>query len=273
MSRLDRCSRACVLALSLAARCTLPRRRRRGHLRAAHRERPRAREHAADPRQAERRREAAMEHGQAHERASPRLRHREGGRAGRRHRDDLHGPRHRTVHGRTPPRRRRRPAATRMGTSLSRSRSILRRRARALAAAASARVAASRASLLSPRRPRPRLRPALRPADPALVLSGRHGGGGRGLVRHRRAVRARACRARRPIRASTCSPLRWADGSRAEPCARAASSSRLPFSSSRSSPGFAATRIPTGTSRRPWCGSSGGSASPMFRPSSETCGR
>src|SRR2546421_58074 len=36
-----------------------------------------------------------------------------------------------------------------------------------------------------------RLRPALRPADPAVILPGRHRRGGGGVIHHRRVVRAR----------------------------------------------------------------------------------
>ncbi len=85
----------------------------------------------------------------AREHSSPRLRHREGDRAGRRHRDDLYRARHRPVHGRTPlgktP-----PAATRMGTSLSRSRSIPSPARAALARRGSARSRPSRRLRCSP---------------------------------------------------------------------------------------------------------------------------
>ena len=122
---------------------------------------------------------------------------------------------------------------------------------------------------------RPRLRPALRSADSALVLSVRSRGGGRGLVRHRRAVRARASARRMPIRVSICLPRRsgrWI----AEPSpwlSRSSSSRCRRFHRHDRRRDFAATRTPTTTSRRPWCGSSGGSGSPMFPHSSATSGR
>ena len=181
-------------------------------------------------------------------------------------RDDLHGARDRTIHGRTPRRKSVRRTHTRGRPCYDRGLSVAAPCVRRAGGCRRHRMPGDAGA-------RPRLRPTLRSADPALVLPGRHGGGGRGLVRHRRAVRAggiarAAVSAPRPPRGAV-----GADGSRARRSRWRSSFSRSPLSSSRSSPGSAATRIPTRTSRPPWCGSSGGSASPMCRPSSATSGR
>ena len=190
-------------------------------------------------------------------------------RAGRGQRDDVHRPRHRPVHGRAAPARP--PAATAWETSLSPSRSsppsgARGRRCRQLRGCAQHCLATPATahgfgqrydlpiplSLLSVRRPPPSLR---------LVPHRRHCSCARERARtHRLAVDLLATRS---------------DASLASPALvlalKLARARRLHRHHPRGA--CAATRIPTGTSRRPWCGSSGGSASPMSRPLSEICGR
>ena len=116
-------------------------------------------------------------------------------------------------------------------------------------------------------RERARLRPALRAAAAAGALSVRRGGGGRALVRRVRAVRApRQCAARLRPNRSARQPDR-ADGRRIPLSFRRSGSPCSACSSSPSSPACSATTTPTATSRRPWCGSSGGWASPTCRRS------
>ena len=96
-----------------------------------------------------------------------------------------------------------------MGTSLSRSRSILRPCASALARRGSGRSRGHRSLCTFRNAGRcPRLRPTLRPADPALVLSGRNGG--RRSWSHSSSSDCSCERLRARMRdcASTCSPPR-----------------------------------------------------------------
>ena len=122
-------------------------------------------------------------------------------------------------------------------------------------------------------RERARLRPALRAAAAAVALSVRRGGGGCALVRRVRAVRApRECAARLRANRSARQPDRADD--RASRCRSGRSGSPCSAcSSSRSSPACSATPTPTATSPRPWCGSSGGWASPTCGVRSATSGR
>ena len=190
------------------------------------------------------------------------------GSTGSGHGDDIHRARDRALPDR-PPRGGRRPAATPTRTPLSPSRSIL---STAPTGPLPPLVILRGASAVAaPARLRPRLRPALRPADPALVLSRRRCVGRRGDLPHRRAVRARrvASAGLSAPRSGSTRLGRWI----AHAAPSRFSSSRLAIFIVTIIAGFRATRIPIGTSRRPWCGSSGGSASPMCVPSSEICGR
>ena len=251
--------------VSCARRCCSlsgsPQRSCRGHFRAAHRERPGTREHAAHSRQAERRREAAMEHGPAHEPS---------------------------ISTATISRSEIAPGTVSEMTFTARAtgRFTIEPHLAIPRRSAWGRPCHHR-GLSVGARSRPHSRPGL-PATPAAA----HGFGQRydlpiplsyylvgtaaavvvsflivGLfVRERAAPHAPvaidllATRLGRLLIAVRRSSLR-------------SSSSHLPPSSSSSSRGCGATKIHTGTSRRPWCGSSGGSASPTSRPCSEISGR
>ena len=203
-------------------------------------------------------RQAALDQRPADHPASARLRHRDQSRAGRGRRDDLHGARDGAVPGRGAQARCARSLPWRGSACPHRGPPALARRSRG-----------SRHCWRSPR-PLGASTPASAhgfgqryelPLPLALYLFGAAAVVALSFVVFGLFVR-RASAPRRACASGPARPVRSARSSRIPPSSWRFGSPRSRCSLSRSWPACSATRTPTATSPRPWCGSSGGSGLP-----------